>query len=79
MRIRFSNERKLRAQMARRGWTEGQIIEALRTNGIPTRGKLGPATRYVHPRTGRSVAVDNATGAVFAVFHVGGDGFEYEP
>jgi hypothetical protein len=28
----------------------------------------------VHPRTGRSVVVDDATGEVF---HVGGDGFEY--
>jgi hypothetical protein len=62
--------------MARRGWTEDQIVDALRTKGIPTRGKFGPATRYVHPRTGRSVVVDDATGEVF---HVGGDGFEYEP
>jgi hypothetical protein len=76
MRIRFSNERKLRAQMARRGWNEDQIVEALRTKGIATRGKFGPATRYVHPTTGRSVIVDDATGAVF---HVGGDGYEYEP
>lgn len=61
--------------MARRGWTEDQIVEALQTKGIRTRGKPGPATRYAHPRTGRSVVVDNATGEVF---HVGGDGFEYE-
>ena len=74
MRIRYSNESKLRAQMARRGWSEAQIVEALQTQGIPTRGKEGPATRYVHPTTGRSVVVDDATGAVF---HVGGDGFEY--
>jgi hypothetical protein len=76
MRIRFSNERKLRAQMARRGWNEDQIVEALETKGIATRGKLGPATRYVDPRTGRSVVVDNATGEAF---QVGGDGFEHEP
>jgi broad-specificity NMP kinase len=31
MRIRYANERKLRAQMAKRGWTEEQIIEALQT------------------------------------------------
>jgi hypothetical protein len=55
MRIRYANEPKLRAQMAKRGWTEAQIGEALRTQGIPIRGKEGPATRYVHPRTGRSV------------------------
>jgi Colicin E5 ribonuclease domain len=74
MRIRYANEAKLRLQMARRGWTEAQIVEALRTPGISTRGKKGPATRYVHARTGRSVVVDDATGEVF---HVGGDGFEY--
>jgi hypothetical protein len=74
MRISYANEPKLRAQMAKRGWTEAQIREALRAKGITIRGKKGPATRYVHPRTGRSVVVDDATGEVF---HVGGDGFEY--
>jgi hypothetical protein len=74
MRIRYANEGKLRAQMAKRGWTEAQIREALETQGISIRGKKGPAIRYVHPRTGRSVVVDDATGEVF---HVGGDGFEY--
>jgi len=74
MRVRYANEAKLRAQMAKRGWTEAQIVEALQTQGIPTRGKKGSATRYVHPRTGRSVVMDDATGEVF---HVGGDGFEY--
>jgi hypothetical protein len=74
MRIRYANEAKLRAQMATRGFTEAQIREALDKQSIPVRGKKGPATRYVHPRTGRSVVVDDATGEVF---HVGGDGFEY--
>ena len=74
MQIRYANEAKLRAQMAKRGWTEAQISEALRTQGIPIHGKKGPATRYVRPRTGRSVVVEDATGEVF---HVGGDGFVY--
>jgi colicin-like ribonuclease protein len=74
MKVRYANETKVRAQMRKRGWTEAQILEALQTQPIPTRGKRGPATRYVHPRTGRSVVVDDATGEVF---HVGGDGFEY--
>jgi hypothetical protein len=74
-RLRFANEAKIRKQMARRGWTEQQIFEALQTAGIPARGKAGPATRYVHPSTGKSVVVDNATGEVF---HVGGEGFVYE-
>ena len=42
MRIRYANERKLRVQMAKRGWTEAQIREALQTQGIPIRGKKGP-------------------------------------
>ena len=74
MRIRYANEAKLRAQMAKGGWTEAQIVEAMQTDGIPIHGKKGPATRYVHPETGRSVVVDDATGEVF---HVGGEGFEY--
>jgi hypothetical protein len=41
MRIRYANDRKLRAQMAKRGWTEEQIIEALQTTGIAARGKKG--------------------------------------
>jgi hypothetical protein len=74
MKVRYANETKVRAQMRKRRWTEAQILEALQTQPIPTRGKRGPATRYVHPRTGRSVVVDDATGEVF---HVGGYGFEY--
>lgn len=73
--LRFSNEGKLRKQMAKRGWTERQIREAMRTPGIPTRGKMGPAMRYVHPNTGKSLVVDDATGEIF---HVGGEGFRYE-
>jgi hypothetical protein len=65
MRLRYANEAKVRLQ--RRGWTEAQIVEALQTLGIPARGKKGPATRYVNPRTGRSVVVDDATGEVFHV------------
>lgn len=38
-------------------------------------GKNGPATRYVHPKTGKSVVVDNRTGEIF---HVGGKGFKYD-
>lgn len=51
------------------------IAEALETTGIPTIGKNGPATRHVHPATGKSVVVDNASGEIF---HVGGEGFLYD-
>jgi hypothetical protein len=73
--LRFSKEEKIRKQMVKRGWTEEQIVEAMITNGIPAQGKRGPATRYVHPVTGKSVVIDNATGEIF---HVGGEGFKYE-
>lgn len=75
MPLRFSNETKIRQQMRTRGWTEPMIHEALQTPGIPAQGKKGPATRHLHPRTGQSVVVDNATGEIF---HVGGEGFVYD-
>jgi hypothetical protein len=67
--LRFSNEAKLRDQMAARGWTEDEIREALATTPLAATGKLGPALRYV-----QSVVVDAATGEIF---HVGGEGFLY--
>jgi hypothetical protein len=51
------------------------IREALVTVGIPIQGKLHPATRYVHPRTGQSVSVDDVTGEIF---HVGAARFNYD-
>jgi hypothetical protein len=65
-------------RMAQRGWTPQQISDAI-ANGrsfpaINNVNPTNPATRYVHPTTGRSVIVDNATNEVI---HVGGDGFLY--
>lgn len=37
--------------------------------------KNGLATRYVHPRTGKSIVIDNKTNEIF---HVGGEGFKYD-
>ena len=73
--LRFSNEPKLRAQMRKRGWTEQQIREALATVPVAARGKRRPALRYVHPTSGKSVVVDEATGEIF---HVGGEGYRYD-
>lgn len=73
--LKFSDEAKIRAQMQRRGWTEEQILEALLTMPLPARGKKGPALRYVHPQTGKSLVVDEVTREIF---HVGGEGFKYE-
>jgi hypothetical protein len=69
---------KWQKQIEQRGWTSGQIKEAL-TNGkrYAAANNVHPrntATRYVHPRTGQSVVVDDQTGEIL---HVGGPGFRY--
>lgn len=70
---------KWASQMAKRGWTSESITEAIKTGDqYPAQNlvnKANTATRYVHPSTGRSVVVDDATREVI---HVGGDGFKYE-
>lgn len=73
--LRFSNEAKLRRQMRKRGWTETLIREALTSTPLPAVGKRGLAWRYVHPSTGLSVVVDQASGEIF---HVGGRRYRYE-
>ena len=71
----FSDEAKIRVQMRRRGWTDEHLREAFLTVPLPAQGKKGPALRYIHPKNGKSVVVDEMTGAIF---HVGGEGFLYE-
>ena len=73
--LKFSDEVKIRAQMKKRGWTDQQLREALPAKPLPAAGKKGPALRYVHPLTGKSVVIDVATGEIF---HVGGEGYFYE-
>ena len=73
--LKFNNEAKLRRQMQRRGWTEEQLREALRTEPIPAKGHKGPALRFVHPVSGKSVVMDGET---HEIFHVGGEGFRYD-
>ena len=69
---------KWQSQMAKRGWTNDQITEAIeKGQQFPAKNNINPAngaTRYVNPTTGRSVVVDNVTREVL---HVGGDGFKY--
>ncbi|WP_428151043.1 hypothetical protein [Brevundimonas sp.] len=64
-------------QMAARGWTPEQIVEA-RDRGeghAAVNQETGrAATRYIHPETGRSVVIEDVSGDVI---HVGGDGFIY--
>ena len=73
--LRFANEPKLRRQMRKRDWTDQMIREALMAVPVAARGKAGPALRYVHPETGKSLMVDAATGEIF---HVGGEEFRYD-
>ena len=65
-------------KMKVRGWTPAQITEAMQAGGaVPAVNNVNPgnpATRYIHPATGRSVVVDDVTSEVI---HVGGDGFVY--
>jgi hypothetical protein len=74
----FKSEAKWAGQLAKRGWTNGQITEAIKSGsrfpGENLVNKGNPATRYVHPETGQSVVIDNSTNEVL---HVGGPGFKY--
>ncbi|QYF86649.1 colicin E5-related ribonuclease [Brevundimonas sp. PAMC22021] len=68
---------KLARQMAARGWTMAQVEEAVERglrHAAVRRETNSPATRYVHPQTGRSVVIDDRSGEII---HVGGDGFIY--
>ena len=66
--VDMNHSKKIKKQMKKRGWTNDMINEALETAPIPTQGKKGSASRYVHPETGKSIVVDNESGQVF---HVG--------
>jgi hypothetical protein len=68
---------KLRRQMAARGWTEDAVREAIESgerHPAVNRETGKPASRYIHPVTGRSVVIEDVSGEVI---HVGGDGFIY--
>jgi predicted RNA binding protein YcfA (HicA-like mRNA interferase family) len=71
--IQYSD--KIIQQMKKRGWTEADIERTLSTKGISTIGKKGTATRYVDPKTGKSLVVDDTTGEIF---HVGKVGYKYD-
>jgi hypothetical protein len=65
-------------RMTQRGWTPDQVTEAISAGhqyrAVNNVNPSNPATRYVHPTTGRSVVADDITEVVI---HVGGDGFVY--
>lgn len=76
---KFKSEEKWQNQMIKRGWTPEQIAEALNSKEFyKAENKVNPgnpATRYVHPTTGRSVVIDNVTNEIL---QIGGDGFEWQ-
>jgi|GEM_PF-1373078 len=70
-------EKKWQNQMSQRGWTQKEIDEAVdhgQQFRAVNKANGNPATRYVHPQTGKSVVVDDVTKEVI---HVGGSGFKY--
>lgn len=73
----MKDRRFLERQMMRRGRTLAGIEDAIgggRRFPAVNNETGSPATRYIHPTTGRSVVLDDASGEVI---HVGGDGFRY--
>ncbi len=69
---------KKRRQMQQRGWTEQQVLEAFEQGEqfpAVNSGTGSAATRYVHPDSGQSVILDDATGQPI---HFGGPGFKYD-
>ena len=68
---------RLARQMRARVWTSTQVAEAIadgERHPAVNRETGAPATRYIHPETGRSVVIEDVSGDVI---HVGGDGFIY--
>ncbi len=74
----FKSSTKWTNQLAKRGWTEKQITEAISRgksfNAVNNVNKANGATRFVHPKTGQSVVIDDVTKELL---HVGGPGFKY--
>jgi RHS repeat-associated protein len=75
----FKSQTKWQNQMNKRGWTNTQISEALESDqSYPAYNyvnKGNPATRYVHPITGRSLVIDDITNELL---HIGGNNYDYD-
>jgi hypothetical protein len=72
------SDSKWQNQMSQRGWTSQQITSAIKFGSqFPAKNNINPnnpATRYVHPVTGRSVVVDEVTNEII---HIGGNNYGY--
>ena len=74
----FKSKAKWLNQLSKRGWTPEQITEAITKgksfNAVNKVNRGNSATRYIHPKTGKSVVIDDVTKEIL---HVGGPGFKY--
>ncbi len=74
----FKSEAKWTSQFSERGWTPKQVTEAItKGKSFESINKVNPAnraTRFVHPKTGQSVVIDNTTRELL---HVGAPGYKY--
>lgn len=75
---KHKSAQKWAAQMKTRAWTPKQIDQAIQKGEkFPAPNKVNPlnsASRFVHPKTGRSVVIDDITKEIL---QVGDDGFQY--
>jgi RHS repeat-associated protein len=74
---RYPLSPKIQGQLIKRGWTAEAIDQAVQSGKqvrAVNKATGNPATRFIHPKTGQSVVIDDVTGQVI---HVGGPGFKY--
>lgn len=73
----FKSSKKWVNQLVNRGWTEKQITETItkgkRFPAVNNVNKANSATRYVHPKTGKSIVVDDVTKELL---HIGKSGYK---
>jgi hypothetical protein len=72
------SDAKWARQLEKRGWTKESIHEAVKNGkSYPAENKVNlgnSATRYVHPKTGKSVVIDDVTKEVI---QIGAKNFQY--
>lgn len=71
-------DKHIQLSMQKRGWTVAEIQEAYGKgnaySAVDETANGSAATRFVHPTSGKSVVINNATGKII---HVGGKNFLY--
>lgn len=71
-------DKHIHLSMLKRGWSTTEIQEACDKGAaypaVDETASASTATRFVHPTSGKSVVINNATGNII---HVGGKDFLY--